>query len=243
MTILDFRKLAPFAVLVQAATTGFEPAALGADERPVLFHEDFEGGDEIATRWVERGFSSISRVNAISVETEANGNHYLRVESARSSSGRGIYMKVSPQLCPHLSWRWKISNTISAADIRRKDGDDAAAKLYLIFSSPSWWNPLDKRILVYVWDNKAPVGSIHPNTWLPDQERMVVLESGEQKAGKWVREEVQIDRDFIRAFDGEVPRELEALAFLADTDNTSSYVVASLDDVVIRCKPGRSENQ
>lgn len=62
-----------------------------------------------------------------------------------------------------------VSDVISGADITRKEGDDAAAKLYVVFASPSWWNPLDKRILVYVWDNAAPVGAVLPNTWLPGE--------------------------------------------------------------------------
>ena len=230
------RRASVIGLLLQAATITCLSAAAGADELPALVHENFEADVDPGVNWVERGFSSVTQANNFSVATEANGNHYLRVESVHSSSGRGIYVRFSPQQCPYLSWRWKISNTISDADIRRRDADDAAAKLYLIFAGPSWWNPLDKRVLVYVWDNAAPIGSVHPNTWLPDQGRMLVLQSGEEKVGQWISERVHIHRDFTRAFQGEAPRRVEALAFLADTDNTSSDGVAGLDAVVIRCE-------
>ena len=209
------------------------------DDELVLFREDFEHG--LSDRWVERGFPSISRKNSFSVSVEEDGNRYLEVQSSRSYSGKGIYMTFSPRRCPHVSWRWRISDTISSADITRKEGDDAAAKLYVVFDGPSFWNPLDKRILVYVWDNAVPVGSILQNAWLPEKERMLVLESGNDKVGQWVAESADLESDFRRAFPGESPGEVEALAFLADTDNTSAHVSAGFDDLVIRCKMDAGE--
>lgn len=211
-------------------------ARLGGASSPVLFQEDFEAGLE--NRWVERGFPSIARKNTFSIAAEPDGNHYLKVESADSYSGKGVYLKFSPQRCPEVSWRWRVSNVIASADITRKEGDDAAAKLYVVFTGPSWWNPLDKRILLYVWDNAAPTGSIVPNSWLPDKERMIVLESGRAKVGSWVPERVNLAEDFARAFQGESPGNVEGLAFLADTDNTHERVSAGFDDLVIRCTSG-----
>jgi hypothetical protein len=210
--------------------------ALASDGSATLFHDfhdDFESG--ISERWVEQGFPSIDRKNTFSLAVEADGNHYLKVESAQSSSGKGIRMRFATRQCPDVSWRWMISNTIETADITRKEGDDAAAKLYVVFDGPSRWNPLDKRILVYLWDNAQPVGSLFSNAWLPDKERMVILESGTSKAGQWVGEHVDLEKDFARAFPGEQPGTVEALAFMADTDNTSTHVSAGFDDLVIRC--------
>ena len=128
-----------------------------------------------------------------------------------------------------------ISGTVARADIRRKEGDDAAAKIYIVFDGPSGWNPFDKRILVYVWDNAAPVGSVVPNAWLPDKERMLVLESGPDKVGQWITERVDLARDLSRSFPGESIGDVEAIAFIADTDNTMSEVWAALDDLRIEC--------
>ncbi len=204
------------------------------DHGTVLFSENFEAG--LSERWVERGFPSIGRKNHFSVVTEPLGNHYLKVESSSSYSGMGVYHSFSSRQCPLVSWRWKIDNIVERADITRKEGDDAAAKLYVVFDGPSFWNPLDKRILVYVWDNTAPVGVVMPNVWLPDKERMIVLESGKAKVGQWVEEQIDLFEDFRRAFPGEEPGEVEAWAFLADTDNSQSQVTAGFDDLTIRCE-------
>lgn len=216
----------------------FAAGATGASDRgAVLFSEDFEAG--LTERWVEQGFPSIARRNVFSPATEPDGNHYLRVESAQSYSAKGVHLTFSPKQCPHVSWRWRVSNVIERADVTRKEGDDAAAKLYVVFAGPSFWNPLDKHILVYLWDNAAPVGAIYPNAWLPEKERMVILESGQAKVGRWVGEQVHLFDDFKRAFPGEEPGDVEGLAFLADTDNTQARVTAGFDDLMIRCdQPG-----
>jgi len=204
------------------------------DHERVLFGEDFEAG--LSDRWVEQGFPSIRRRNVFSLGLESNGNHYLNVESAHSYSGKGVHLSFSAEQCPLINWRWRVSNIIQAADVTRKEGDDGAAKLYVVFDGPSYWNPFDKRILVYLWDNVSSVGSILPNPWLPEKERMVILESGKDKVGRWVAEQVNLLEDFKRAFPGEEPGDVEGLAFLADTDNTHSKVSAGFDDLLIRCR-------
>jgi len=210
------------------------PAAKASSGPTVLFREDFEAG--LTPAWVERGFPSIARRNTFALARDDDGNHYLSVESSDSYSARGVYLEFSPSRCRDVSWRWRVSNVVTQADIGRRDGDDAAAKLYIVFDGPAWWNPLDKRILVYIWDNRTPAGSVVPNTWLPDKERMIVLQSGSARAGgAWVRESVDLERDFRRAFGGEAPGTVEGIAFLADTDNTHQSVSAGFDDLVIRC--------
>ena len=220
------------AIFVYASlfSTGMSQAV---EQSFLLLSEDFEAG--LSAQWEEQGFPSIARHNVFSLASEPDGNHYLKVQSDRSSSGKGVHLAWSPRRCPHVSWRWRISNTIAAGDLKRKEGDDAAAKLYVVFSGPSFWNPSDKRILVYLWDHRAPVGAIYPNAWLPTKERMVVVESGTSKVGQWVVEQVHLVNDFVWAFPGEEPGDVEAVAFLADTDNTRSRVTAGFDDLTIRC--------
>lgn len=222
----------PLAVFICAGlfSTGTSRAAA---QSSLLLFEDFEAG--LSARWEEQGFPSIARHNIFSLASEPNGNRYLKIESDRSSSAKGVHLTFAPRQCPHVSWRWRISNTIAAGDLTRKEGDDAAAKLYVVFRGPSFWNPLDKRILVYLWDHRAPVGAIYPNAWLPAKERMVIVESGTAKVGQWVNEQIHLASDFARAFPGEELGEVEGLAFLADTDNTRSRVTAGFDDLTIRC--------
>jgi hypothetical protein len=207
--------------------------AQAASSDTVLFRETFEAG--LSDRWLERGFPSIRRKNTFSLAVEANGNRYLKVDSDRSTSGKGIWLRFDPRSCPTIGWRWRIANVIADADLQRKEGDDSAAKLYVVLDGQSGWNPLDKRLLIYVWDNRLPAQTILPNAWEPEKARMLVLESGDDRVGQWVAERIDVLRDYARAFPGESPRDIEALVFMADTDNTSSQVSSGFDDLEIRC--------
>jgi hypothetical protein len=103
------------------------PKDVGAEERRVVLREDFQSG--LSDRSVERGFPSIARKSVFSLGLEADGNRYLRVESDDSYSAKGVFVRLSPQLCPEVGWRWMVSDVIATADIGRKEGDAAAAKL------------------------------------------------------------------------------------------------------------------
>ena len=228
----------PPRTLLIAACIGLAQVTLQAAAWPgstgqVLLHEDFESG--LSDRWIERSFHSIPRKNRFSIELEDDGNHYLGVTSDRSTSGRGVRLDFDPSRCPTVSWRWKVTNVIASADLRHKEGDDAAAKVYVIFDGPSRWNPLDQRLLIYVWDNQLPTGTTLPNAWEPKKAHMLVLQSGADKVGQWVQERVDLVDDYRRAFPGERAASVKAIAFMADTDNTSSRVSAGLDDLEIRC--------
>ena len=209
------------------------PGAAAAAAAGLVLSVDFERPLDAA--WHERGFPRISRRNTFRVVADATGNHYLRVESDHGSSAMGVTLDLDPQRCPDLRWRWMVTGTIAGADLARREGDDAAAKVCVIFDGPSYWNPADKRALVYVWDHTTPVGTILPNAWLPDTARVVVLRSGDAAVGQWAAERVNLSRDFARAFPSEQPGTIEAVAFLADTDDTGSRTAAGLDDLSIRC--------
>ncbi|HWP66863.1 MAG TPA: DUF3047 domain-containing protein [Candidatus Limnocylindria bacterium] len=222
------------AAAMVCAATGRLGAVRAAEPPSAYLSEDFEAG--IGPLWQERGFPSIERRNRFSLGTDPDGNRYLKVESDDSYSGKGVYLALSPERCPEISWRWRVADVIASADLSRKEGDDAAAKVYVVFAGPSWWNPLDTRLLVYVWDNAVPAGAVLPNAWMPEKARMIVLESGRERAGQWVAERVDVARDFARAFPGTTAGQIQGVAFLADTDNTHTRAEAGIDDVVIRCR-------
>lgn len=207
--------------------------AMGEETEAVLFREDFEQG--IGPQWIEQGFPSIRRHNVFSLATEADGNRYLEASSTRSCSGKGVRLAFAVSRCADVRWRWRISSTIESADLRRRAADDAAAKLIVLFQGPSRWNPLDNRMLVYVWDHSAAVGTVLPNAWMPERARMLVLRSGTDPVGGWVEERVDLARDFTRAFPGESPGEVQGLAFMADTDDTGTQATAGFDDLEVRC--------
>jgi len=83
--------------------------------------------------------------------------------------------------------------------------------------------------LMYVWDAKAPVGSVivHPRT---DRIRKIVVESGSANLRQWRSYRRNLVDDFRLAF-GEPPGDLQAMAVMTDGDNTQSQLATWYGDI------------
>ena len=83
--------------------------------------------------------------------------------------------------------------------------------------------------LMYIWSNRAPVGTVIEN---PHTHRieMVVATSGAANVGQWVTVRRNVVDDFKRAFN-ELPGLLTDVGVLTDTDNTGATVDAWYGDI------------
>ena len=84
----------------------------------------------------------------------------------------------------------------------------------------------------YIWESKAPVGTVTPSTYTK-QSMMFVLESGEEKLNAWVSEERNVNEDYKKAF-GDEPSMINGVALMTDTDNTRETATAYYGDIVFR---------
>ena len=198
-----------------------------------FFKDNFENG--ISGRWEDEGFLFIKNKTVYELYEEENGNKCIRATSDNSFSGKGIFIGYDPKRYPILEWRWKIENIIERGDARNREGDDYAAKIYVIFGGKSYINPLDKRILVYFWANKLLKGEIISNAYEPRIEKMIALQSGSKNVGIWKSERVNIYEDYKKAF-GEEPENVEGISFVTDTDNTKERAVSYYDDIVVKTR-------
>ncbi|MGZ5066623.1 MAG: DUF3047 domain-containing protein [Usitatibacter sp.] len=147
-----------------------------------------------------------------------------------------------------VSWRWKVDHALARARFGTKSGDDFAARMYVTFDVPLDSLPFLTRTkirlarliygadlpvaaLCYVWDNREPVGT---SAWNPysDRVRMIVLESGNARAGQWVAESRDVEEDYRAAFGARAPA-IDGIALSADTDQTGESVTAWFGDVRI----------
>ena len=129
--------------------------------------------------------------------------------------------------------------------MRRREGDDYAARLYLIFDKPAselpWrqrlqyrvarllYGPLPSRALSYIWANHAGPGEIHPSPYTGFA-RLVVVRSGPEQTGRWLHEERDLYDDYMRAF-GEEPPPLAGVAIMTDSDDTQGSARAWYGDI------------
>jgi hypothetical protein len=152
----------------------------------------------------------------------------LKAESNGAASGLFKEVELDPRKYPLLRWSWKIGGTIPNGNERTKEGDDYAARVYVVFPRTLFWRT---KAINYIWANKLPKGESLPNAFTSNA-MMVAVESGDGKAGTWVTEERNLYEDYRRLF-GEEPPEIGAVALMTDTDNTGGKAVAYYGDITL----------
>ena len=174
------------------------------------------------------------------------GTTVLRAEAQASMSGLSHGLRVDPQAMPMLEWRWRVSGVPAKGEIGTREGDDYAARLYVLFDYDLAKLPFMTRMkiklarslygeavpaagLCYVWDARAPVGTTAWSAYT-DRLRMIVVESGTAKAGQWVSFRRNVVEDYRAAF-GEEPPVISGVAIATDTDNTGAAVTAWYGDI------------
>lgn len=147
---------------------------------------------------------------------------------------------------PVLCWRWRVDAPLKSADMAHKSGDDYAARVYVAFDLPNsvmdWTTRLKLRLarqlfgdrvpdaaLNYVWDNHNPIGTERANAYT-ERTQMLVLQSGADKAGRWIVERRNVLADAERAF-GKLDFKAKLLAVASDTDNTGDKAHAGFADL------------
>lgn len=150
----------------------------------------------------------------------------LQTESRQSASGLLRKLDINPAEYPILRWSWKIDHTLKREDARTKEGDDFAARVYLVFPGTFFWQT---RAINYVWSSHLPKETMLPNAYTKSA-RIVVVESGEDHVKQWMSESRNIVEDFRRCF-GEEPPRLGAVAIMTDTDNTGEEALAWYGDI------------
>lgn len=183
----------------------------------------------------------------------AAGKHLGRVALAARSDAGNSTMRLALGPVPgrrpdKIRFSWCVPALNPQADLRDDDADDAVARVMLSFDGDrSRWSsrdhvlselaqlvsghPLPYAMLVYVWDNRYPVGTVIPNPHT-SRIRQLVINHGSQQLGEWVTHERNIDADHRLAF-GEDPGSLVGLGMMSDSNNTGALSTAWFGPVML----------
>jgi hypothetical protein len=164
----------------------------------------------------------------------------------RSMSLLARPIAADPAATPILCWRWYVDGVVAKADMKSRRGDDYAARVYVGFDIPDsamsssarfklkmartlFGRQMPDAAIVYVWDNKHPVGTARKSSYT-DRSQLIVAESGSGKTKSWVTERADVQRDLETAFPRQ-PGKITQIAVAADGDNTASQGRAAFSDI------------
>ena len=146
---------------------------------------------------------------------ELDGQRVLEADSVSTASSLYLEREIDLTATPILEWRWRIEKPLTVPDERIKDGDDFAARVYVVAPGEGMFGL--PRAINYVWANRAEVGQNWPNPFT-SKVMMVAVDTGDADAGSWRTYRRDVRADFLRLFDREVD-ELEGIAVMTDSDN------------------------
>jgi len=202
------------------------PAAVASAE-PLGMRLGFDDLSE----WTEKSFKGHTAYSRI----ESDAGTVLQATARGTASGLYHKVTLSAAEYPFLAWSWKVRETLAAENSQSKDGDDFAARVYVVFPGRFFWQT---RALVYVWSDKLPVGAIVPSAFTPNI-AIIAIESGNRYAGFWRQERRNYVGDYRAYFHAPPPNPV-AVAIMTDGDNTGSEAAAWYGELIFSRVAGLS---
>lgn len=159
-----------------------------------------------------------------------------RVLHASGHGGSGLRCKVhvDPLADFWLEWSWRTRAVPAGMNVERSETDDSPARVAVAFQGDErrlsfrdralyelveliTGERLPFATLMYVWDAQLPVGTVahYPRT---SRIRYLVVESGSERTGRWLRYRRNLAADFRQVF-GEEPGAVESVGVMTDGDD------------------------
>lgn len=209
--------------------------------------EDFEN-EEIGTlpsEWYDRDgnnklpeFDSEFRSDFKYQIEEEEGNKFLKFEGTRAKHINYPLKdkdEVNIYETPILSWRSRVWQLPQKANEDIEDRNDAVMSVYVVFGFGRV--ALVKKVpktIRYTWSTSLDEGT--ELSKLFGNQKIIVLESGEENTGEWQTFERNIVEDYRRLYGDDPPERPLAILILSDGDSTGSWVVADYDDIMLKAE-------
>lgn len=153
-------------------------------------------------------------------------NFYLLGVADKTCSALSVKLKLPPAKKLKLRWRWRIAGVATNGSERELSKFDHAARVFVAFDTfigPPY-------TLNYLWGNVEPPGTIlaHPKS---SRAQLIVLESGNAKAGKWVSEERDVTADWKMVFAGQPMPKMTGLGVMTDGDSLGQKLTGAYANI------------
>lgn len=208
-----------------------------AGEKGILWVDRFAGGVDaqgVPAGWdLEKEPGSDSK---ITLEQEKEGR-FLRLLSVGDAFGLKKEMSFDIRQYPFLSWRWRATKLPKGGDIRKRETDDQAGQIYVVF--PKFPSMINSRSMGYIWDNQTPVGFAGTSTAYSKM-KYVVLQSGPAKLNQWITETRNVFEDYKKFFEENPPTVGTVLLYI-NTQHTKSSASCDYADIFFSASPPKKE--
>ena len=217
--------LRPYRVLIGLASLA---ALAGCAHAPAEHVLTADGWHEVALPGKPRTVYAAAR---------KDGRECTSAVSERSASMWRRRVNVATPALGEVHFSWWVQDLVEGGNVAEASNADSPARVMFAFDGDVRSLPARTRALfdlaealtgerppyatlVYVWDAKAPVGSVIINP-RSDRIRKIVVDSGPVQLRRWRDHQRDLAADFRLAF-GEAPGAVKAVAFMTDSDNTAS---------------------
>jgi hypothetical protein len=174
----------------------------------------------------------------------------LHATADAAASGLRQRLDIDSSAWPVVRWRWRVVDLIVGADNQDRYSEDSPVRMMLFFDGDKSTLPITEQILMetarlltghelpfstlmYIWENRLPVGTVLPNSFT-SQVKMLVAGSGpDERLGQWKVFERNFVEDYLRAF-GSPPGRLVGVGIMTDTDNTRERIEAFYGDIELK---------
>jgi hypothetical protein len=180
------------------------------------------------------------------------GRTAIAAVSVGSASMWRHKLDIAPEAVGEVSFSWWAPELLAAGNVADVALEDATARVLFGFGgdqsklAPRTRMAFDLAealtgerppyaTLMYVWDAKAPVGSVIVNP-RSDRIRKIVLDSGPEGLRRWRDHRRDLVADFRLAF-GEEPGPLRSMAIMTDSDNTRSQARTWYGEILLHPRP------
>ena len=179
--------------------------------------------------WESKAFSGQTQY-----QIKQQGNRKsLSAVATGSASGLGVKKRIDLTKTPFLNWSWRVDKALPPLKEATKAGDDYAARLYVIIDGGLFiWKT---RALNYVWSSNPSKGTKWNNAFAPRNARMLAVRDSRDGPGQWLKEKQSVAEDFKNLY-GFVPRYIDGVALMTDTDNSGGTAAASYGDIFFSAK-------
>ena len=173
----------------------------------------------------------------------------LNARAVASATGLRCAVDIDPAAFGHLQFSWRVQNVPTQANVAAAEHDDCPARIIVAFAGDDTRLPLRDRLffeqvelftgqrlpfatLMYVWDGGGhAVESVHRNH-RSARIQYVTVESGPQRAGRWLHYERDVVADYQRVF-GEAPGNISGVGVLTDADALKIELEAWYGDITL----------